>query len=132
MSSLSISRADYELTIFLANSLWTILFEICLWIHYQIINSTISSLSLSSIHGEFTIFSQIHYEFDYEFIIDFLIWLWIHYLFRDLTINSLFFCKCTIVFFRSWKNYELTIYFVIWRWIYCLLNEIIMNSLYLR
>jgi len=80
MNWLSFSRIHYGLTI---------LFEIWLWIHYQIINSTINSLSLLSIHGEFTIFSQIRYEFDYEFTIKFLIWLWIHYLFREFTIKIL-------------------------------------------
>ena len=72
-------------------------------------------------------FSQIHYEFDHEFTIKFLIWLWIHYLFCDLTMNSRLFALST--FFRSWNNYELTINFAIWLWFNCLLNEIIMNSL---
>jgi len=55
MSQLSISWTDYELTIFLANSLWTrnLIRDMAMdWLSNNIYN--INSLSLSPIHGELT------------------------------------------------------------------------------
>ena len=46
------------------------------------------SLPLPSIHGEFTLFLQIHYEIDYKFIIYFAIWLYTFFsqIYYELTI----------------------------------------------
>jgi len=94
MNWLSFSRIHYGLTI---------IFEIWLWIHYQIINSTISSLSL-------TYSRRINYLFANSLWIS----LWIHYWFPDLTLNSLsilrfdfkftFFANALSIFFSFLKE----------------------------
>ena len=92
-------------------------------------------------------FSQIHYEFDHEFTIKFLIWLWIHYLFCDLTMNSRLFALSTFFSFLKYlwthyqfrdltmiylsferNNYEFTIFLANLFWNYYVSREFTMNS----
>ena len=129
---LSISRSDDELTICLANLLWT---------HNLIFDIAMNSLSNYLFNYEFTFFSRNNYEFTissihqqwvfYAFANSLWIWSWIHYQFSDLTMNLLsilrfdyeftFACECFIDSFSvpeitmnspsiSRFHYELTVF----------------------
>ena len=84
-------------------------------------------------------FSQIHYEFDHKFTINYLIWLWIYYLLCDLIMNSLLLANVLSIFFVpkttlnslsiSGFHYELTVFLTKLLWIHYPFRKFIMNLL---
>ena len=80
LNSLFVSQINLEITIFFCgitmNSLWN-RYETTMksiWIHFLLRDFSLSSLSFSRIHCEFTIYFENS--------------LWIHYLFREFPMNS--------------------------------------------